>query len=265
MLIERKFLVENDTYKNPVKIKPEYIIVHSTACGYRNKDQLFNGWNKSGKLSVHGMVDETGSYQTLPLNYLGWHVGSRGNGKTIGFEICEPKNIVYANANHTKVDSNAYRPEENYIDFELRYRNAVELAAYMAKETGIPVDHIVSHKEGWALGIASNHGDPDQWWKLFNKDMDTFRQDVKAKLSESGRKPNPVTGGEIYRVQAGAFRIKANACRYVERLKKAGFDAIVKKSFLMYKVQCGVFHNRENAEKLANKLKESGFSAAVVK
>ena len=160
---------------------------------------------------------------------------------------------------------NAYRPEENRIDFELRYRNAVELAAYMAKETGIPVDHIVSHKEGWTLGIASNHGDPDQWWKLFDKDMDTFRQDVKSKLSEAGRKPNPVTGGEIYRVQAGVFRIKTNAYRFAERLKKAGFDAIAKKSFLMYKVQCGVFHNRENAEKLANKLKESGFSAAVVK
>ena len=121
-MIETKFLNNNDCYTKPTEIKPKYIIVHSTACGYRDKDQLYNNWNKSGKLSVHGMVDDKGGYYTLPLNYLGWHVGSRGNGKTVGFETCEPRNIAYANANHTKVDTTIYNPNDPQVraDFEKR-------------------------------------------------------------------------------------------------------------------------------------------------
>ena len=56
---------------------------------------------------------------------LGWHVGALGNGKTVGFEICEPKNIAYANANHTKVDTVRYDPKNPEVkaDFEKRYKN----------------------------------------------------------------------------------------------------------------------------------------------
>ena len=229
-MIETKFLNNNNCYTKPTKIKPQYIIVHSTACGYRDKDQLYNNWNKPDKLSVHGMVDDTGSWQTLPLNFLGWHVGSRGNSKTVGFEICEPKNIVYANANHTKVDAARYNPKNQEVkaDFEKRYKNAVELATYFCRKTGLGADKILSHKEACAKGIASNHGDVEHWFPLFGKNMDGFREDVKKELA---KKPNPNCGGDFFRVidaktkrQLGAFRDIDNALNKIREQLLNGKD-----------------------------------------
>ena len=266
-MIETKFLANNECYISPITIRPKYIIVHSTACGYRDKDQLFKNWDGAGKLSVHGMVDDRGSYLTLPLDTLGWHVGALGNGKTVGFEICEPKNIAYANANHTKVDTVRYDPKNPEVkaDFEKRYKNAVELAVYMSRQTGIPVERIVSHKEGHAMGIASNHGDPDQWWSLFGKTMDDFRADVRNALAQPIRKPNPQTGGEtiLYRVQCGAFLDERHASALKDKLEAAGFPAIVKYGELLYHVQCGAFSKRENAERLKAKLASRGFSCII--
>lgn len=45
---------------------------------------------------------------------------------------------------------------------------------------------IVSHAEGHALGIASNHADPDHLWRGLGMDynMDDFRRDVAERLEE---------------------------------------------------------------------------------
>lgn len=193
-MISVKFLTNNYTYTNPKKITPQYVIVHSTGVGYKNKDALFNSWNKPDALSAHGMADDSGSYQTLPLDYLGYHVGSKGNGKTIGFEICEPKNIAYVDKAHTKVDTAKYNPKDaaNIADFNKRYKNAVELATDFCRKTGLTADKLLSHREACAKGIASNHGDVEHWFPLFNKTMNDFRADVKTELA---KKPNPNTGG----------------------------------------------------------------------
>lgn len=66
-----------------------------------------------------------------------------------------------------------------------------------------------------------------------------------------------------YIVQAGAFTKKKNAEVLTARIKKKGFDAIVKKSGGNYIVQCGSFTEKKNAEALAKKLKRAGFSAIV--
>jgi hypothetical protein len=226
-VITQKYLVNNYTYKMPVKIKAEHGIVHSTAVGYTSKDVLFNSWNKYDALSVHGITDDKGSYKTLPYDYLGYHVGKKGNGKTIGFEICEPKNIAYANANHTKIDTTKYNPKDPAIiaDFNKRWNNAVEMAVDMCEKTGLTADKIVSHKEGYKMGIASNHGDPEHWFSLFGKTMDDFRRDVADKLKV---KPNVQTGGtKRYRVQCGAFSKRENAEILKTKLKADGYDAII--------------------------------------
>ena len=191
-MILKKYLVQNDTYTSPTTIEPEYIIVHSTGVGYKSKDTLFKSWNKPDKLSIHGMVDDKGSYHTLPLNCLAWHVGKLGNGKTVGFEICEPKNIAYADAAHTKVDVVTYNPKDPKIiaDFNKRYKFAVELAVKFCKELGFGTDKLLSHREACAKGIASNHADVEHWFKLFGKDMDDFRADVAKKLKFRVPKPN---------------------------------------------------------------------------
>ena len=229
-MVSEKFLTKNKTYTNPTKINSEYLIVHSTGVGYTGKDALFNGWNKSSaEKSAHGVVDDSGSYHTLPLDYLAWHVGKKGNAKTVGFEICEPKNIAYLDAAHTKIDTTKYNPKDanNIADFNKRYANAIELAVYFCRETGLTEKNILSHREACAKGIASNHADVEHWLPLFNKNMDDFRADVGKKLNE---KPNPNTGGTLYRVQVGAFANKANAERLAKELKAKGYPAIVKEA-----------------------------------
>lgn len=266
MIIE-KFLTNNYTYKSPYKIKPRHIIVHSTAVGYKSKDVLFNSWNKYDALSVHGMVDDVSSYKTLPFDILGYHVGKKGNTKTIGFEICEPKNIAYANANHTKIDTVKYNPKDsaNIADFNKRWNNAVEMAVSMCKETGLSADKVISHKEGYAKGIASNHGDPEHWFSIFGKTMDDFRADVKKELNKSTttNTQTSATVKKFYRVQCGAFTVRKNADNLVDKLQKLGFSTFIVKEGLFYKVQCGAFSNKNNAQNLVNKLQSFGISAII--
>ncbi len=185
-MITKKFLEKNSCFTSPTIIKPEYVIVHSTGVGYKSKDSLFSSWNKPDKLSVHGMVDDKGSLHTLPLDFLAWHVGKKGNAKTVGFEICEPKSIAYADKAHTRIDTAIYNPSNVDVrfDFEKRYQNAVQLAVYFCKSLGLSADKILSHREACKKGIASNHADVEHWFSLFSKDMDTFREDVEKKLQK---------------------------------------------------------------------------------
>lgn len=63
----------------------------------------------------------------------------------------------------------------------------------LCKEYGLnPLTDIISHKEGHAKGIASNHGDPEHLWKGLGMSytMDTFRQAVKAAMAGE-EKPAP--------------------------------------------------------------------------
>lgn len=68
---------------------------------------------------------------------------------------------------------------------------------------------------------------------------------------------------ESYTAQAGSFTKKANAEKLFRKIKKAGFDCIVKKMDGEWKVQCGVFEKRTNAESLVKRLKAAGFAAIV--
>jgi hypothetical protein len=51
---------------------------------------------------------------------------------------------------------------------------------------------IIGHYEGYTRGIASNHGDPKNWFPNFSKSMDTFRTDVK-KLLDAVTPTTPTT------------------------------------------------------------------------
>ena len=67
------------------------------------------------------------------------------------------------------------------------YNSAVELFAMLCKQYSLsPLGDgvIISHKEGHARGISSNHGDPEHLWKGLGLTytMSRFRQDVKAAI-----------------------------------------------------------------------------------
>lgn len=181
------YLTKNKTYTRPSIIKPQYVVVHSTGANTDKKETLYNAWNSpSVDLSCHGMVDADGCMLTLPVNYRGYHVGSKGNGVSVGFEICEPKAIAYVDAAHTKVNTGKYIPTSADVlgDFVKRWKNAVEMAAYLCRETGIGADRVKCHAEMAAMGLATNHADVSHWFPLFGPQytMDAFRAAVQREL-----------------------------------------------------------------------------------
>ncbi|MCL2709210.1 MAG: peptidoglycan recognition protein family protein, partial [Defluviitaleaceae bacterium] len=116
------------------------------------------------------------SYQTLPWEMRGWHAGSGANGSAnethIGFEICEA--ALY---------DAAY--------FGEAYAEAVGLCAHLCQIFGIDPEKqgaVISHSEGFASGIASNHADVMHWFPVHGKDMDAFRHEVAQRLGTCGAK-----------------------------------------------------------------------------
>lgn len=83
--------------------------------------------------------------------------------------------------------------------------------------------------------------------------------EVNKRLNPKAEKP-PAT---LYRVQTGAFSVKANADNLEARLKKAGFDTYMVKVGNLYKVQVGAFGVKSNADAMATKLKKAGFDTYI--
>lgn len=164
MEIKQNFLVNNECYKVGRTIKVTKLMVHSTACPNVSAADFAKAWNTprpaDRQVCVHAFVDDKEIIQTLPWNYRGWHCGGSGNDNMIGVEMCEPADY----------SDKAY--------FDAAIKNMIELYAHLCKEYGLTANDIISHKEGHSQGVASNHGDPNHWWKFVGYTMNDFRADV---------------------------------------------------------------------------------------
>jgi N-acetylmuramoyl-L-alanine amidase len=231
MKLYKLILTNNACYKAGKTIKPKGIMVHSTGAnnpwlkryvgpddGLLGKNQYNNHWNqdKPGgrQVCVHAFIGKLtdgsiATYQTLPWNHRGWHAGGDANNTHIGFEICEDG-----------------LTDASY--FSAVYKEAVELCVHLCKLYGLNEKDIICHSEGYKQGIASNHADVMHWFPKHGKTMDTFRVDVKKLLNEEDKSAEPAKK-KYYRVQIGAYTVKANAEAQLAKAKKAGFtDAFIK-------------------------------------
>ncbi len=243
MNLRKLIFTNNACYKAGRTITVEGIMVHSTGAnnpnlrryvgpddGLLGKNQYNNHWNQDKpdgrQVCVHGFIGKLAdgsiaTYQTLPWNHRGWHgaSGSKGsvNDSHTSFEICEDG-----------LTDKAY--------FNAVYKEATELCAYLCKEYNLdPMADgvIIGHYEGHKRGIASNHADPGHWFPKHGKSMDTFRAEVQRLLKATEPSmpptPNPTEPKKLYRVQVGAYAVKANADAMLKRIKAAGFtDAFIK-------------------------------------
>ena len=172
MKIIQSFLTQNGCFKAAIPLKPQGIMVHSTACPGAMAKNFLSSWNvpkpNGVKVCVHGFLDDSGFYQTLPWEMKGWHAGGSANGSLIGFEICEPKN--YANKNY----------------FNKVKNSAIELCVFLCRKFNLSADSITTHCEGYqkyGSSYASNHSDIHHWWKVYhNYTISDFRNDVKKEL-----------------------------------------------------------------------------------
>lgn len=170
--------------------------LHSVGCSQPDPLVFINGWNKASytNAGVNGFIGEDYAYVVAPcLETPGKvkrmpHAGSPANNHYIGFEMCEPSCISYPTGGSKIVVSDANLPRaQAYV--RATYRNAVELFARLCTFHGknpLKDGVILSHAEGAARGIATNHGDPEHLWNQLKVGytMDTFRKDVAKRMED---------------------------------------------------------------------------------
>lgn len=236
MKFVQSILTKNPCYTAGRKITVKGLMLHSVGCSQPKASVFINSWNSASysNACVHGFIDGNDGtvYQTLPWNHRGWHAGGDANNTHIGVEMCEPACIKYTGGSTFTCSDMATAK----ACAERTYQAAVELFAMLCKEYGLnPLTDIISHKEGHAKGIASNHGDPEHLWNglKMGYTMDTFRQAVKAKMS--GTVSTPVTSG----MQASTFKNMSEG----DIIAKVGplFTADQKKSGVLASVSLAQF------------------------
>ena len=240
MKLVQSILTKNPCYTAGRKITVKGLMLHSVGCSQPNAMVFINNWNSASydNACVHGFIDGNDGtvYQTLPWTHRGWHAGGAANNTHIGVEMCEPACIKYTGgSSFTCSDTVTAKAVANRT-----YNAAVELFAMLCKEYGLnPLTDIISHREGHAQGVASNHGDPEHLWNglKMGYTMDTFRQAVKAKMNGASEPaPSaPVTSG----TQASVFKNLSEA----DVIAKVGplFTADQKKSGILASVSLAQF------------------------
>ena len=196
MKIIQRHITKNNSYRNNVdRVDSRYtvfqqrgplgLMLHSVGSSQPNAEVFYNNWNMPNiGVSVHAVLQSDGTVlQLMPWNFRAWHCGGSANNTHVGVEMTEPACIRYTGgASFTCSDLAAAQAQVRGT-----YQTAVELFAQLCKQYSInPKTGIVSHAEGCAKGIASNHGDPEHLWRQLGMPytMDTFRADVARKVEE---------------------------------------------------------------------------------
>lgn len=185
MEIIKSTLTNSDCYRASRKITVKGLMIHSIGTPQPDPMVFVRNWNRPGvNACVHAFIGADGKvYQTLPWTHRAWHGASGPKGSVnnthIGVEMTEPNTIVYlSGSNYRNLDAVRTR-----VHVMATYLTAVELFAYLAKKFNLdPLKNIISHAEGYRLGIASNHGDPEHLWRAHGLTMSGFRAAVKAKM-----------------------------------------------------------------------------------
>lgn len=68
---------------------------------------------------------------------------------------------------------------------------------------------------------------------------------------------------KYYRVQVGAYSVKANADKMLARVKADGFPGIIVQTAKFYKVQIGAYEIKANADKMLAAIKAKGYSGYI--
>lgn len=206
MKIIKSYLTKNDCYKLNKPMAVKGLMLHSVATPQPKAEVFINAWNKSNVYKcVHAFIQADGKvYQTLPWSIKGWHGGKfYSNSYYIGVEMCEPSTIQYLNTACTKIKDIDLVGTKNYVMGT--YDTAVELFAYLCEKFNLnPMTDILSHKEGYQKGIASNHGDPEHLWSKYGLTMNKFRQDVKKALNL------PNNGGFLVKVISNSLNVRTS-------------------------------------------------------
>jgi N-acetylmuramoyl-L-alanine amidase len=164
-------LIPQGRRNRPGKTNPcNYITIHNTGnaaktAGARNHAAYLKGdAAANAPVSWHYTTDDKEIIQHLPDNETGYHAGdSKGNGQSIGIEICMNEGG----------------------DLRKATDNAVWLTAELCRKYNISLDRVVQHNVWWGKDCPQmlRQGKPYSW--------DTFLQKVRETLTEAAADPEP--------------------------------------------------------------------------
>lgn len=122
----------------------------------------------------------------------------------------------------------------------------------------------VNHKNGCNMTVHRDYANKSCPGTYLYERHAQIASEVNKRLGSTNIKPAPEKpSGGLYRVQAGAFKSKANADAMLAKVKAKGFDTYMAKVGDLYKIQVGAFKVKANAEATLKKLQAAGFSGFI--
>ena len=251
-----KNLVPKSKYniKCPYTMKPEFIVVHNTANKATARNEIAYMIANDNETSFHYAIDDKEIVQGILENRNAWHasdgVKGDGNRKGIAIEICY--SYCQKEVNGKWVEDKETWNAQYKNKFIAAEKLAAQFIASKLKEKGWGIDKVKKHQDFCTKYCP--HRTLDMGWQRFLNMIEGYMKEDSPF--------SPTTNNKIlYRVQVGAFGVKANADAYLKKVKAAGFDAFIVKVGKLYKIQVGAFGVKANADAYLAKVKAAGFSA----
>ena len=176
-----------------------------------------------------------------------------------------------ANDNRAITIEVASDTKEPYAVTEKAYAALIDLLVDICKRNGIKelvwstnkADR-VNHKNGCNMTVHRDYANKSCPGTYLYERHAQIASEVSKCLGGTSIKPEtPEPSGSLYRVQTGAFKVKANADAMLAKVKAKGFDTYMVKVGDLYKIQVGAFKVKANAEAALKKLQAAGFSAFI--
>ena len=155
--------------------KIKFIVIHDTGNYGKGADALshyryFGGGNRNA--SAHYFVDDKGIVQIIGDSYSAWHCGDKWNRK-----YATRNDVTNSNSLGIEMCMNS---DGNY---DLMYRNTVELVKNLMVKFNVPIDRVVRHFDASGKSCP-DHMRKNNWakWNEFKKDI---AKPIEAKIDLS--------------------------------------------------------------------------------
>jgi len=197
--------LKNNPNKSLTAIK--FITIHctgnysATAGAKSHADYVYNG-SGGAQTSWHYTIDAKEIWQHFEDNQSCWHTGDGttgpGNSTSIGLEICVNDKAAFKKA----------------------CENAAWLVAELLKKHKLGIDAVVQHNK-WSGKNCPAELRSGAWGVTWDDFITMVKKEFTPPVTSPAPAPSPAT---LYRVQVGAFSVKANAEALLAKLKAAGFN-----------------------------------------
>ena len=167
MQIIPAFVTQNPLYQQYTRIQVRKLVLHSVGCPQPSAVVFARQW-QTARYFAHAVLQADGTvYQVAP-----WDCIRYTGGATF---VCSDRARAVAQVTGT-------------------YNTAVALFAQLCTQFGLdPNKDIISHAEASAMGIGTNHADPEHLWRQLGMGctMDGFRRDVAEAIAKEDREEVP--------------------------------------------------------------------------